>query len=177
MEARDIAFLGEYNGYRIRVHPADDMYVNATDMAKACGKFWANYWQMQATQDFVAELSGSIGIPIDQLVVGVTKGRNDQRGTWVHRHVAIDFAQWLSPSFKVWCIQRLDELMQTGRVVIHREHQEAALAEVVPLLPKDSHGSARQSQPADRVSQAEPTSTRLQSATLEVHATYIASTD
>jgi hypothetical protein len=136
MEARDIAVLGEYCGHRIRINPSDDMYVNATDMAKACGKLWGNYRQMQATAEFLDELSRSIGIPIDRLVMGVTTGPNNQRGTWVHRHVAIDFAQWLSPAFKVWCIQRLDELMRSGRVIIHREHQEAQLSQIVPLMER-----------------------------------------
>jgi hypothetical protein len=126
----ELTTLGKYNGVKIKVRPGDQM-INATQMAKACGKLWANYWQLKSTQEFIAELARSIGIPIDRLVRGVTDGPNHLRGTWVHRHVAIDFAQWLSASFKVWCIQRLDELFLTGKTLSHREHTEAMLCKTM----------------------------------------------
>lgn len=42
-------------------------------------------------------------------------GRNETRGTWVHPRVAIDLAQWISPSFKV-AVVTLVERYATGQV-------------------------------------------------------------
>ena len=126
--------LGEWNGKRIRVNPADSDYVNATDMCQSAGKLWGHYWQNSTTQEFAAALSGSIGIPIDQLILSVSGGSNDSRGTWVHRRVALHLAQWCSPEFSVWVTGKIEQLMTTGRVVLHQEHQEAELMQSGPGL-------------------------------------------
>lgn len=109
--------LREYNGTPIHQRRADG-YFNATAMCKANGKFWGNYRQNQNTGEFLAELSGSIGIPIDSLVQPIMTGPNDERGTWVHRRVAIDLARWLSPRFAVAVNGWVDELLTTGNVSI-----------------------------------------------------------
>ena len=80
---------------------ATDGYLNATAMCQAAGKLFGHYRENKQTRAFLEELKGSIGIPIDQLVVSVTTGENDVRGTWVHPYVAIHLAQWLSPRFAV----------------------------------------------------------------------------
>lgn len=118
--------LGHYDG--VAISARDDGYVNATQMCKACGKLWGNYWQLQQTQEFAAALSLDIGIPISKLATTI-RGRGDSvdQGTWVHRKLAIHLANWLSPQFAVWCINRLDELFQTGVTAVNREHAEHAL--------------------------------------------------
>lgn len=35
-------------------------------------------------------------------------------GTWMNRILALDFAQWLSVDLKLWCTERIDELMRYG---------------------------------------------------------------
>lgn len=103
---------------------AVDGYVNATAMCKAVGKNFADYQRLEVTKAFLVELSkelglpialssevktlqtnkltvGSMGIPTDLLIVTVTVGRNENRGTWVHPDVAINLGQWCSPKFAV----------------------------------------------------------------------------
>ncbi len=80
---------------------AIDGYVNATAMCKAVGKLFADYSRLKNTQEFLEELSGSMGIPITELVQSVTGGSNDLKGTWVHPDVAINLGQWCSPKFAV----------------------------------------------------------------------------
>ena len=80
---------------------AVDGYVNATAMCKAVGKNFADYRRLGATVAFFDELAGSMGIPIDRLVITTTIGRNEARGTWVHPDVAINLGQWCSPKFAV----------------------------------------------------------------------------
>lgn len=129
------AVLGEYNGVTIGYDPSGDGMVNATAMCKAAGKLWADYWRTQQTQAFADELSRSMGIPIDLLVVTVSTGVNARRGTWVHPDVAIDLAKWCSPAFQVWATQRIRQYLITGRLpALHPEHQEAQLATRDPAL-------------------------------------------
>ena len=45
---------------------AVDGYINATAMCKAVGKNFADYRRLQATEGFLQELAGSMGIPIDR---------------------------------------------------------------------------------------------------------------
>lgn len=80
---------------------AVDGYVNATAMCKAVSKNFADYSRLKITQEFFTELSGSTGIPIDQLSFTTMTGSNDRRGTWVHPDVAINLGQWCSPKFAV----------------------------------------------------------------------------
>ena len=43
----------------------DDGYINITQMAKASNKLIADYLRLKTTQQFLEELSQSMGIPID----------------------------------------------------------------------------------------------------------------
>ncbi|WP_426050356.1 KilA-N domain-containing protein [Brevundimonas sp. SL161] len=78
-----------------------DGYINATAMCKAAGKLFGDYQRLKTTVEFMAELSGSMGIPIDGLVSSITTGQNELRGSWVHPQVATHLAQWASPRFAV----------------------------------------------------------------------------
>lgn len=80
---------------------AIDGYVNATAMCKAVSKAFADYRRLSVTQAFMEELSTSMGIPMDLLVITKNTGRNEERGTWVHPDVAINLGQWCSPKFAV----------------------------------------------------------------------------
>ncbi len=90
----------EFCGSKIRQRLVDG-YLHATDMCKANGKFYANYAENNTTREYLKELSTDIGIPIDLLVEVTRSGKPNLRGTWVHPHVAIHLAQWLSPKFSV----------------------------------------------------------------------------
>src|ERR1700694_105881 len=80
---------------------ANDGYINATAMCKAVGKLFGDYRRLATTEEFLAELAGSMGIPIDQLVFTTMSGPNEERGTWVHPDVAMNLGQWCSPKFAV----------------------------------------------------------------------------
>lgn len=99
-------YRGEIIGQR-----AKDGYINATAMCKASGKAFADYERLASTQAFLAELSRSMGIPMDLLVSKVVTGPNDMRGTWVHPQAATHLAQWASPRFAVMVSQWVIEWM------------------------------------------------------------------
>lgn len=97
----------------------EDGYVNATALCKSAGKLIGHYLENETTKAFLKELSWSIGIPIDVLVVTNNKGLNEERGTYVHPKVAIHLAQWLSPKFAVFVTGVIFSWMNgTGEVVV-----------------------------------------------------------
>ena len=97
-----------------------DGYINATAMCKAAGKEWKNYRQNQSTQDFFEELARSAGIPADLLTHTITRGPNDERGTWVHPLVAVNLAHWCSPRFQVIVAAWVLEWTTTGENPLHK---------------------------------------------------------
>ena len=80
-------------------------------MCQATGKFFANYYSLKTTRDFLEVLSRSIAIAIDLLVIIKTDGANQERGTWVHPQLAINLAQWCSPEFAVFTNQLIFDWM------------------------------------------------------------------
>jgi hypothetical protein len=93
-----------------------DGYINATQLCKAAGKLWSNYWKNKETHEFIEELARSLTIRRDVLVQPVTTGPNDQRGTWVHPRVAYHLGQWCSPKAAVQVTAWLEELHTKGTV-------------------------------------------------------------
>lgn len=116
--------IGAYNGTPIHIRQSD-RYYNATEMCKANGVLWGDYWRRKETQELVAYLASDMGIPISQLVISVKGNRRDgtKQGTWVHRDVAWDLATWISVPFRVWLI-RQGQAIEDGRQVAHREYAE-----------------------------------------------------
>lgn len=89
------------DGSELILQRINDGYINATALCKACGKLFADYRRNSQTKAFLEALEASMGIPIDELIQTLMAVPNDQRGTWVHPHVAIHLAQWASPTFAV----------------------------------------------------------------------------
>lgn len=90
-----------YNGAIISQE--SDGYVSLTDMAKASGKKVNDYLRLASSKAYFEGLSGSTGIPVDRLIrVNESSGRNQDRGTWSHPEIAVDFAQWCSIPFRIW---------------------------------------------------------------------------
>ncbi len=84
------------------IRQREDGYLNATDMCKINNKRYNDYIENKTTKEYLKELSSDTGILVSQLVE-VYKGKSSkyEQGTWVHPHVAIHLAQWLSPKFSV----------------------------------------------------------------------------
>ena len=81
-------------------------------MAKPFGKRPVDWLRYQQSQEYINELSKVRNITLERLVQ-VTKG-GVHSGTWLHEDVALEFARWLSPSFAIWCNDRIKELMRYG---------------------------------------------------------------
>lgn len=111
-----------------------DGYVNATELCKAAGKLWADYYRNKATKEFLTELSTDMGIPITLLIQQVRNGFHGIQGTWIHPHVAIHFGQWLSPKFAVqvskWVYDWMSGKNQPAKLPYHLERHLMNLSKI-----------------------------------------------
>lgn len=101
-----------YDNNPITFQLGEATMVNATEMAKPFGKFVKDWLKNNQTKAFLNELSAVRRIVLTDLVK-VKQGGTAQ-GTWLHEDVALEFARWLSPSFAIWCNDRIKELMRYG---------------------------------------------------------------
>lgn len=103
----------QYNGQAVTFQLGDgSVMVNATEMAKSFDKRPNDYLNLPSTNELIKAITRKSGIAENQLVKTVRGGLNP--ATWLHEDVALDFAQWLSVDFKLWCNDRIKELLRHG---------------------------------------------------------------
>lgn len=107
----------QYNGNNITFFNGDSVMINATQMAKAFGKTPKDYLRTQPAKDLAKAVSKRHICLLTDIVQVVHGGAN--RGTWMHEDIALDFAQWLSVDFKLWCNDRIKELVKHGLTAIN----------------------------------------------------------
>jgi len=92
----------DFHGAKIRQR--SDGYFDATVMCKVNNKRWFDYYRSKNTQEFLATLSKSTGLPVEYQsgisrfgenkgLVEITRG-GISPGTWIHSKVAIHLAIW-----------------------------------------------------------------------------------
>lgn len=115
-----------YKGFEITFQTDDgSVMVNATEMAKpfnASPAFWLRNQQAQEFLRSYCELRNRKSEDVLNVVHG------DGGGTWMHEDVALEFARWLSPSFAIWCNDRIKELLKVGMTAMPQT-VEAMLAD------------------------------------------------
>lgn len=95
-------------------------YLNATALAKAyesCSgkrRDVRDWLQNKRTNETLKHLGTSTGIPVDQLVIINSRGRNEYRGTYIHPRLAVRFAIWLSDEFGLWVEELVNDWMVNG---------------------------------------------------------------
>lgn len=109
--------IKSYKGRAIRINP-ETRYVCLTDMATASGKRVANWTQTKMYAELISAFCTYAGITVDDTVITISDGDNEDRGTWAHPDIAIQFAQWCNPIFAIQVSKWINELMTTGSVSI-----------------------------------------------------------
>lgn len=110
--AHDTSKIFSYNGNNVLFGIKDDVMVNATQLAKIYGKRPNDYLSLPATNQLINAITRKYGIAENQLVR--TERGGIAPGTWMHRLIVVDFCQWLDIDLKLWCTEKLDELMRYG---------------------------------------------------------------
>jgi hypothetical protein len=137
------------NGDNFMIPIRKDGMVNATELCKAGKKKFNDYQRLKQTQEFIKELEIMEKIPESKLIIvkhggdfsksvitdshktdyisksGIPDSLNSKaQGTWIHRKVAYNLAQWISPYFAVQVSKILDELFTKGEVKLQRPIQK-----------------------------------------------------
>jgi hypothetical protein len=115
-----------------------DGYINATQLCKAGGKEFKNWYRNDKVKEFLEELSVTKKIDIcpekepenpsarfftDPKIYLIDMKLDcdiHERCTWVYPQVAIHIAQWVSPKFAVIVTGWVQRLLSTGNVSIER---------------------------------------------------------
>ena len=103
-----------YNGSSVSFFNGKNVMVNATEMAKVFGKRPVDYLRLPSTSELIKAIVRKSHISENQLVTTQQGSTINGGGTWMHEDVALDFAQWLSVDFKLWCNDRIKELLTQG---------------------------------------------------------------
>ena len=113
----------DFEGNNITFKVGEVIMVNATEMAKPFGKSAKHWLSNQSTVDYLSELSKVRNLTFADLVT-VTKGSPENGGgTWMHEDAALEFARWLSPSFAIWCNDRIKELLTVGMTTVSNDDE------------------------------------------------------
>lgn len=99
---------------------SDDMFFNATDIAKQFDKLTKDFLKTDQTKEYIQALielkSGKDNSPFEESDLIRIKRGGKYQGTWLHQDLALQFARWLSPRFSVkldkWVAARLKEESQ-----------------------------------------------------------------
>ena len=130
-----------------------DGFVNATKLCNLGGKHWKHYFELDGTKRFLTELNRTVA-KATKASEGTTDlvktNRTGNRGTWVHPRVAIDLAQWISPSFKV-AVVTLVERYATGQVTTEESQAVVVAASTTDRSERPSWVSVEDQQEHHRL--------------------------
>ena len=89
------------NNTELSIPVTKDGYVNVTKLCKAGDKEYSHWKENKNSEATIQALERSIGIPRDLIIKDIKTGKNESRGTFVHRRLALIIAQWISADFAV----------------------------------------------------------------------------
>jgi len=106
-----------YEGHTITFQSKKgEVMVDATQMASAFKKRPGKWLELPSTESYLLELEAIRKSDRSDLIHTV-----NGVGTWLHEDVALEFARWLSPSFAIWCNDRIKELLKHGATAMEPE--------------------------------------------------------
>lgn len=123
-----------YNGSDVSFLNGENIMINATEMAKPFNKRPVDYLRLPTTIDLISAIVRKSHISENQLVITKQGSAINGGGTWMHEDVALDFAQWLSVDFKLWCNDRIKELLTQGVAIVNDD--DATILHAMQVLQK-----------------------------------------
>ncbi len=123
------------NGIAIEVR--EDQYINATQLCKAGGKKFHDWYRLDTTKELISALGEILqteeGWDLTKPLVDIKKGGNNKtilQGSWVHPDLAVQLAQWISPKFAIQVSRWVNEWRKISH---NNEHRfQKALSEIEP---------------------------------------------
>jgi hypothetical protein len=117
----------------ISVLSREDGFINATQLCKAGGKRFTNWYQLDGTKDLIKELERHLSENAETVItvpkfIDIIKGKN--ASSWIHPDLAIQLAQWISPKFALQVSRWIRELSITGIVKVGEEKTSQELLQL-----------------------------------------------
>jgi hypothetical protein len=120
-----------------------DHFINATQLCKAGGKKFNDWYRLDSTKELITALESSLiaEIPANKKnntnnltlnLVDKTPGKYG--GTWLHPDLAIQLAQWISPMFSIQVSRWVREICNHGSASINSIKTDAELIELYKKL-------------------------------------------
>ena len=100
------------------IYRKEDGFIDVTELCKAGGKRYNNWYQNDKTNMFLNVLSATTGIPV-VILTKQEQGKNGERHTWAHPQVAINIAQWISPEFDVQVSKWILDLQKYNNELVY----------------------------------------------------------
>lgn len=102
-----------YKGFEVGFTKGRDhqVMINATQMAQPFGKRTNDYLNLTSTNELIKALLRKTGKSIHEVVNSRQGSMKHGGGTWMHQTLALDFAQWLSVDFKLWCLEKVEQVL------------------------------------------------------------------
>lgn len=108
-EIIDYTFNGEAVHFELF---GENIMVNATEMGKIFGKNPKDFLRNETTIAFINECLKKANSPFLNVENEEDLFTSKQKsGTWMHRVLALEFASWLSPAFKLWVWITIDHIL------------------------------------------------------------------
>jgi len=105
----------KYNNHQITFDfGAEQKMVNATQMAKPFGKRPSKFLELEEVKNYIKYFEEKSDVR--QAVITIKGKFKDGRpqGTWMHKTLALRFAQWLDVRFAIWVDEKIEELLKQG---------------------------------------------------------------
>ena len=118
-----------------------EVYANATSMASAFenGTQKLKDWKRSnKTKELIDELNKINEVENSHIELIISsRGGIDNGETFIHESLTLDFAQYLSIGFRVWCQTQITTLMREGSVSLIAKSEEDMLMELFPTAPQN----------------------------------------
>lgn len=124
----NITYTYSYQSAPVSFSRGDEVMINATQMARAFKKRPNDYLSLPSTIELLKAITRKSGNSEYQAVTTKPGSPENGGGTWMTETVALDFAQWLSVDFRLWCNDRIKELMRDGVTTTATDDQTIAKA-------------------------------------------------
>lgn len=150
-----------------------DGYVNATQLARACGKLFGCWNRLNSTKELIKALEKRLkeaqkthytishNDQAQELVLIDTHvgGKSDGASSFIHPQLAIHFAKWCCPEFGIIISEWIEEYLLTGRLEMGKEMnpielKTARIAAVNAEVDVDAQFNDREIKAIDNLSSA-----------------------
>ena len=108
-ENKTLEFLFQERAIHFLINPDDkNIMVNATEMAKLFNRRTEDFLKTKTTKSYIKEIENDDKCPLIRGQIIQDRGRN---GIFFCEELALDFASWLDPKFKLWVYRTIKNIL------------------------------------------------------------------